>query len=147
MQFDQVHFRALARFTCIILSSVLKFKITCFMSSSFFIRWNCFCFIAKVLFTSSSLMWQSGEESLAGVVGLVGDRGVLGLLAGVPWRWAGCAGVVGRLGIRGVVGRLGRWGVCGRLDGRLLGVCGRLLGDGVRGQLWGDSGRKVNNWS
>lgn len=74
---------------------------------------------------------------MAGVVGRVGERGVLGLLTGVPCRWAGCAGVVGRLGTRGVVGRLagrlagrltGR-GVCGRLDGKLLGVRGRLLGD------------------
>lgn len=66
---------------------------------------------------------------MAGVVGRVGERGVLGLLTGVPCRWAGCAGVVGRLGTRGVVGRLTGRGVCGRLDGKLLGVRGRLLGD------------------
>lgn len=112
---------------------------TCFKSSSFFIRWNCFCFERNAdLISSSSLnerdglhkdagdkILELGGTFMDGVLGRDGVQsrcGVVGRLVGVLWRCTGCAGVVGRLGTRGV---------CGRLDCKLLGVCGRLLIAGV----------------
>lgn len=62
------------------------------------------------------------RDGVLGRDGLEWRCGVLGRLLGVLWRCTGCAGVVGRLGMRGV---------CGRLDCKLLGVWGRLCKAGV----------------